>query len=474
MLLRASIIVFAGSLAAFAAAQDAAPTRRESPLGIRQERIEQMTAELEQKFKQLTLALQSAEPQQAERLQQALNRAKELQIQKRMTDVRQALDGTEFDLAARQQQALLADLQSLLTLLLKETTNRENAKGEQERFAELTRTIERLLDTQREVQRASDSLAATSARDETEAVARQQDDLTNKTSDLADEMGELGENVKAAKGSMQAASANLRNQKATAASQKQQDAIQSLLSALDDIKERQKELDAAREADKVAQLAAHFRAMLDQQKQITSQTAALETKRAHAGGQLSRLERNAVRTLGDLERRLEPLGTGSETKEPGLAGKAQQALDMLTAGGTSLALPQVVAQLRDDLIAVGNRLVDNLYTGPDVALVQADIEMTLATLVEVLDSAKMPRPSGESSAAASGAGGNKKSQLPASAELQLLRAAQLQINRRTAALAQARATSDANEETFATVTKEVAARQAKIAEMTAQILDAQR
>jgi hypothetical protein len=474
---RRFIVLFAACLAASASAQEAPRAKTDSPLAIRQQRIEQMTAELEQKFKQLTLALQSAEPRQAERLQNALNRAKELQIQSRMSGVREALDRSEFDTAAGQQQALLADLQLLLTLLLTDTTNQQAVSDESERLKELTKTIERLLDTERQLQRHSEALAMApnATPDQAESLARQQDELTEKTSAVADGMGELGaEDVNAAKGSMQTASASLRKQQAAAAGQAQKDAIQSLLNALDDIKERQKELDTARERDQMAQLASHFRAMLAEQEQITLQTAALDAKRSQASGQLSRLERNAVRVLGDRERRLEPLSTAADPREPGLAGKAQQALDLLTQSGASLAIPQVVTQLRDDLIAVGNRLVDHLQTGPEIGLLQADIEMTLETLADVLGSGKKAQPPGDSSAAASGAGGNQKSKLPASAELQLLRAAQLQINRRTATLAQARTMTGMSDDAYSAAAKEVAARQALLAEMTARILEAQR
>jgi len=65
-----------------------------SPLGIRQQRVERMMEDLERKFKTLKLALQQTEPERAERLQQTLNKAKELLIQKRMGDISKLLDQT--------------------------------------------------------------------------------------------------------------------------------------------------------------------------------------------------------------------------------------------------------------------------------------------------------------------------------------------------------------------------------------------
>ena len=44
---------------------------------------------------------------------------------------------------------------------------------------------------------------------------------------------------------------------------------------------------------------------------------------------------------------------GETKKERGLAGQAQQALDIIIDDGTSVVFPDVVEQLRDDLITVG-------------------------------------------------------------------------------------------------------------------------
>src|SRR2546423_6262352 len=96
-----------------------------TPLGIRQQRVERMMEELERKFKSLKLALQQNEPERAERLQLTLNRAKELLIQKRMTDITKLLDQTQLDTATDGQKALLADIRALLELLLNEKSDKD-------------------------------------------------------------------------------------------------------------------------------------------------------------------------------------------------------------------------------------------------------------------------------------------------------------------------------------------------------------
>src|SRR5213596_2625489 len=103
------------ALVVLAAAQETPPaTGGTSPLGIRQQRVERMMEDLERKFKSLKLALQQNEPERAERLQLTLNKAKELLIQKRMTDITKLLDQAQLDTATDGQKALLADIRALL------------------------------------------------------------------------------------------------------------------------------------------------------------------------------------------------------------------------------------------------------------------------------------------------------------------------------------------------------------------------
>lgn len=464
------------SLARFATAQEPAADREGAPLAIRQQHIERLTDELESRLKQLTLALQTNEPGQAERLQGALSRSKELQIQARMAKVRAALERGDFEWAVNQQLALVDDLRSLLASLLAEDTAAPPATEESQRLDALSRAIERLLDRQRQIKAESDALgkAAPAAKESWEATARQQDGLTEKAQELAKGNSDAGaKGIDAAQAAMQQAAASLRGGAAPAASQQQQDAINDLLEALEEIKERQKELDSAREADKLAGLAEHFLAMLDRQQKISAETAALNVKRESAGGQLSRLDRNVVRKLGELERQLETVTIADEAAARGLAGMAQEAIELLGSASTEGALPHFVFQLRADLIGVGNLLADELETGEKTKALQSDIELALQALVTVLEEAgRQPQKSEPNQAASEAGGGKGKSKrLPVSMELQLLRVAQEQVHRRTTGLEAAHAANAMSGEQYLTNTKEIAARQAEITEMTARLLE---
>src|SRR5262245_61597838 len=157
---RFAIVLLIYGCVSLAAAQDAPPpTGGTSPLGIRQQRVERMMEDLERKFKGLKLALQQNEPERAERLQQTLNRAKELLIQKRMGDVTRLLDQAQLDTAGDGQKALLADIRALLALLLDEKNDRDKAREEFERLSQWKKEIEKLIRMERGEKRESDRLA---------------------------------------------------------------------------------------------------------------------------------------------------------------------------------------------------------------------------------------------------------------------------------------------------------------------------
>jgi hypothetical protein len=276
--------------------------------------------------------------------------------------------------------------------------------------------------------------------------------------------------VQQAQKSMQHASGDLREQAPANASVQQAKAIKDLQDALREIEERLSQLRGMSQSEKLARLEARFREMLSTQQRLTAQTLLLEQKRGDGGGQLARSDRNAVRSVGEEERRMEAVRSETEAKDRGLAGKAQEALDLIIDDGTTVVFPDVVEQLRDDLITVGNLLADNLRTDAYTTGLQKEVETTLEELIEALQQLQQQR---QSSAAGGGGGGGggQEPLVPKSAELKLLRSAQLRVNRRTAAIDQARPATGALDDVLKGETEKIAQRQAEIAEMTARILE---
>jgi hypothetical protein len=162
------------------------------------------------------------------------------------------------------------------------------------------------------------------------------------------------------------------------------------------------------------------------------------------------------------------LALGAVAKEEGaLAEAAQQALEIIIDDGTSVVFPDVVEQVRDDLLAV-KQLLDAAKTDAYTNTLQKEIETTLEELIEALQQAQQQK---EGSGGGGGGGGSEPPLLPNSAELKLLRAAQMRINRRTAAIETARPKAAPLPENLKTDAETIARRQAEIAEMTIRILE---
>ena len=326
-----------------------------------------------------------------------------------------------------------------------------------------------------------------------EKMAKKQDDIGNQTAKLEQKMQEAGkgggqsgegqsgeggggkpqpgqQKVAKAQKSMQQASGGLRKQDPNDASRQQGKAIKELEEALQEIEERLNQLREETQLEKLARLEARFREMLSVQQRITAQTAVFDKKRQDSGGNLARPDRLAVGALGGDESRMEAVldPMTKQVKLPmGLAGHAQQALDLIIDDGTSVVFPDVVEQLRDDLISVGKLLTEHARTDQYTQTLQREIETTLEELIEALQQAQSQKEGG----GGGGGGGGEPPLLPNSAELKLLRSAQLRINRRTAAIEAARPKEGPLEAPLKDEAQTIATRQSEIAEMTIRILE---
>jgi hypothetical protein len=272
---------------------------------------------------------------------------------------------------------------------------------------------------------------------------------------------------------MQQASGDLRKQEPEDASRQQGKAIKDLQEALQEIEERLAQLREETQLEKLARLEGRFREMLAIQQQLTADTAAFEKKRQAAAGNLSRTDRLAVGAIGGEEGRLQPV-LNPETKQEklriGLAGKAEQTLDIIIDDGTSVVFPDIVEQLRDDLISVGKLLTETARTDQFTHNLQKEIETTLEELIEALQQAQQQK-EGSGGGGGGGGGGGNEPLLPNSAELKLLRSAQLRVNRRTVSVETTRAKEGKLDDVLKTELQTIANRQAEIGDMTIRILE---
>ena len=117
---------------------------------------------------------------------------------------------------------------------------------------------------------------------------------------------------------------------------------------------------------------------------------------------------------------------------------------------------------------MGNLLADNMRTDQYTTVLQKEIETTLEELIDALQKAQQQKQGG---GGGGGGGGGQEPLLPNSAELKLMRSAQLRINRRTVALDQSRPQGGPLDDVLKGETRKIADRQSEIAEMTVRILE---
>ena len=187
-----------------------------TPLGVRQQRVEQMTEELERRFGSLIQTLQQTEPERAERLKKTLDEAKKLQLKDRMALITKSLDTANLETATDKQKDVLSDIRKLLALLLDEKSDKDKAREEFERLQEWKKNIEKIIQEEKGEKREADKLAT---KDKTlaglEAKIKAINELIEKQQKvIADTQAAREEGIQAVgKGRPQARPGSHRNQK---------------------------------------------------------------------------------------------------------------------------------------------------------------------------------------------------------------------------------------------------------------------
>jgi thiaminase len=261
-------------------------------------------------------------------------------------------------------------------------------------------------------------------------LAKQQDATANKTSSLSDQVSKAGQSASKAGAaassacssclggacqSMAQASQSLQKKSPGSASSAQQKAGEELKKAQEEVEKRLEELGEKMDDEVIERLEDIFREMLGRQQQATAQTVQLDAElQAEKDEDLRRADRITIRRLVQEEQEL--------------AGMADHALQLIEEDGTTISFPVVVENMRDNLNQVAT-MIEQQQTGPPTQTLQHEIERTLEELIEALQIAKK-----QGSGSGQGQGGNcKPALLPNTAELKLLRALQLRVNRRTKA-----------------------------------------
>lgn len=284
------------------------------------------------------------------------------------------------------------------------------------------------------------------------SLKKEQDGTKQKTQDLLEKLSKRvpgvfapeggipgKEDVAKASEKMSSASESLSGAKAGKAAGQQEEAVEELEKGREKVEDTLEALQEAFRNQLIAYLKEKFTYMLAQQKSATSSTRSLDLKlralNLAAGGKPPRIDikdRQLAKRLAASELRLSTV--------------CDDVLDVLSEDGTTLVFPEIVVELKADLEQTGG-LLDNLQTGDSTRMIQKDIEDTVSEVLAALEeAAKKPPPPSPNK------GREKKNQnssaplLAKSAELKMVRALQLRINRRTSRFDTSRKSVDLSNE----------------------------
>ena len=259
--------------------------------------------------------------------------------------------------------------------------------------------------------------------------------------------------VDEAQAEMQQAADNLEANDADPANDKQQQAEEKLQEALAEIEERLNQLREETREERLARLEARFMELLLRQQDLRGRTEVLDDK-------LVSLQKQNVRD------RLILLELSTQQEE--LSELCQLAYDLLLEDGTSVVFPEIVAEVKQDMLQAAGLLKEK-QTGGLVQLLHREIESTLDELLAALKQSKQKQEGGGGEGGEGG--GGEQPLVKRSAELKMLRGAQLRVNRKTRQLNEINQqallpTPQLNEEL-----SRLSGRQSEIIEMTQRLME---
>jgi hypothetical protein len=340
--------------------------------------------------------------------------------------------------AHRAQQHAVEQLQQALDELERERRRIESLPPE---------ALEQMADSQRRTESQTGDLAK-EMKNAPRAAAQQQQTPPGEGSD-----SQPGQpNVERAEQAMNNAAENLDEQAAERAERQQRLAEEELREALRAIEERLSQLRQETQEERLQRLEARFREMLSRQQVVSRTTGQLDDKRVHLGNWAGRDRLTLLR---------------SATEEAVIGDLAQQAYDLLIEDGTSAVFPEMVVDLQEDLMRVSS-LLEADETGGLVRMLQQDIETTLEEMLAALKQAQRDNSGG---GGGGGGGGGDQPLVRKSAELKLLRAAQLRVNHRTRQIEMLRLGDGSDRQVLDQESSSTAQRQAEIVEMTDRLID---
>lgn len=267
----------------------------------------------------------------------------------------------------------------------------------------------------------------------------------------SDPIERAAQRVEQARRAMQQAEEKLRGANRKGASEEQLKAQRELEAARAELERILRQLREEEMEQLLAKLAARFRNMLSTQKAIYDDTVSIADRKA--GGADRQLMLESIR----LSRR-----------EAELVRDAEKALNLLREDGTSVAFPEVVEQITDDMRSVTTRLAA-ADSGPITQTIELDIIAGLEDMIAALDKARDELANQQQSPPQQGQGGGSPGESPLVskiAELRMIRTLQARVYRRTQQLGDLAANPEVQRADIAAELDKLALRQQSIFQAT--------
>lgn len=508
----AEFLLIACAQAAPAASEEpAAPT--EARLRERQAEVRGAYLEFESLLARLADLLGPNDPDRAALLVKAFSKSKRDLVGLKLQKLLDKLDAGRLDEAIPDQEAVLADMNALLELLLTEDHERK-LRDERERLDQRLQETRELAEKQKALRAQTERNASPSA-EGAERLAESQEALAQEAKELAERIRSEGEKnerspaedwkdgrraspdegkppapgepnpsdeegaqrageapsetgassesqppgpappsaqrVASARRAMQRAKERLRRLEQKEASREQDEAIRELEKSIEELEQTLRQLREEERLELLANLESRLRKILEMQQSIHE-----ETLRADQTPPEERSRADEQRIL-QLSRR-----------ESAVAEELGQVVAILVEDGTAVAFPETAAQLQRDARTCADRLA-RFETGKLVQTIQADV---IATLREMIDSLQREMEHAKKKQKPSEPGRPNRSALVEKiAELKMIRSLQARVNERTeqieGMIQEARSVDPAVDDAI----RELADRQARIYQITRDVAE---
>jgi hypothetical protein len=139
-----------------------------SPLADKQDVVKERVARLEDRMFQISQAIRKSEPEKAGQLLEALGATRGMAVRQKMEEIVGKLRSEQYSDAAESQEAVIADLQTLLRMMLDEPDRQEERKDEIKKLQSIRETLEKIITEQR--QEKSDAEASATSREQAQAI----------------------------------------------------------------------------------------------------------------------------------------------------------------------------------------------------------------------------------------------------------------------------------------------------------------